>query len=49
MKKKKTQPVTNKAELPADKQCAAFTFDNPVPVTGAYDLLDCMECAKTDK
>lgn len=49
MKKKKTLRVTNKAELPADKQCAAFTFDNPVPVTGAYDLLDCMECAKTDK
>lgn len=47
--KKKLPAVTNTANLPADKQCAAFTFDNPVPVMGAYDLLDCMECAKNGK
>lgn len=47
--KKKLPAVTNTANLPAEKQCAAFTFDNPVPVMGAYDLLDCMECAKNGK
>lgn len=41
--------VTNTTNLPPENQCAAFTFDNPVPIMGAYDLLDCMECAKNGR